>query len=145
MGDGLARSHLNERLYGPVLYQAFRKIKQTFDPKNLLNPGKIVDAAPMTDSLRQGPSYKSWQPETTLDFSDQGGFVASVEMCSGMGVCRKKLEGTMCPSYMATLDEEHSTRGRANALRAVLSGKVPKEDFVGRRLYEILDLCLESI
>ena len=97
----------------------------------------------MTDSLRQGPTYKSWQPETTLDFSEQGGFVASVEMCSGMGVCRKKLEGTMCPSYMATLDEEHSTRGRANALRAVLSGKVPKEDFVGKRLYEILDLCLE--
>ena len=64
-------------------------------------------------------------------------------MCNGIGVCRKKLEGTMCPSYMATLDEEHSTRGRANALRAVLSGKVPRSEFTGRRLYEVLDLCLE--
>ena len=64
-------------------------------------------------------------------------------MCNGVGVCRKKLEGTMCPSYMATRDEEHSTRGRANALRAVLSGKVPQADFAGRRLYEVMDLCLE--
>ena len=142
-GDGLARSHLNEKLYGSVLYEAFRQIKRAFDPKNLMNPGKIVDAPPMTESLRMGPSYKSWQPETVLDFGHEGGFAAAVEICNGMGVCRKKLEGTMCPSYMATLDEEHSTRGRANALRAVLSGKVPKQDFVGKRLYEILDLCLE--
>ncbi|MCZ6908106.1 MAG: FAD-binding oxidoreductase, partial [Deltaproteobacteria bacterium] len=137
-GDGLARSHFNEKLFGPVLYEVFRQVKQTFDPKNLMNPGKIVDAAPMTESLRTGPSYKTWQPETMLDFDNQGGFAAAVEMCNGMGVCRKKLGGTMCPSYMATLDEEHSTRGRANALRAVLSGKVPKEDFAGRRLYDIL-------
>ncbi len=108
-----------------------------------MNPGKIVDAPPMTESLRVGPSTEIWEPETTLDFSEQGGFAAAVEMCSGMGVCRKKLAGTMCPSYMATLDEEHSTRGRANALWAVLSGKVPKDEFAGKRLYEILDLCLE--
>ncbi len=142
-GDGLARSHFNEKLFGPELYGAFRQVKQAFDPKNLMNPGKIVDAPPMTESLRTGPSYKTWQPETILDFGNQGGFAAAVEMCSGMGVCRKKLGGTMCPSYMATLEEEHSTRGRANALRAVLSGKVPKEDFAGRRLYDVLDLCLE--
>ena len=142
-GDGLARSHFNEKLFGPELYEVFRQVKQAFDPKNLMNPGKIVDAPPMTESLRTGPSYKTWQPETILDFGNQGGFAAAVEMCNGMGVCRKKLGGTMCPSYMATLDEEHSTRGRANALRAVLSGKVPKEDFAGRRLYDILDLCLE--
>jgi FAD/FMN-containing dehydrogenase/NAD-dependent dihydropyrimidine dehydrogenase PreA subunit len=142
-GDGLARSHFNEKLFGPELYGAFRQVKQAFDPKNLMNPGKIVDAPPMTESLRTGPSYKTWQPETILDFGHQGGFAAAVEMCSGMGVCRKKLGGTMCPSYMATLEEEHSTRGRANALRAVLSGKVPKEDFAGRRLYDVLDLCLE--
>src|SRR5437899_12113221 len=78
-----------------------------------------------------------------LDFSAQGGFAAAVEMCNGVGVCRKTLEGTMCPSYMATRDEEHSTRGRANALRAVLSGRVPAADFTGRRLYEVMDLCLE--
>jgi FAD/FMN-containing dehydrogenase/Fe-S oxidoreductase len=142
-GDGLARSHFNAKLFGPVLYEAFREVKRVFDPKNLMNPGKIVDAPAMTESLRVSPQYKTWQPQTTLDFSGQGGFAAAVEMCSGMGECRKKLDGTMCPSYMGTLDEEHSTRGRANALRAVLSGAVPHEDFTGKRLYEVMDLCLE--
>src|SRR5258706_9649723 len=108
-----------------------------------MNPGKIVHAPPMTESLRISPEYKAWQPDAMLDCGPQGGFAAAVEMCSGMGECRKKLDGTMCPSYMGTLDEEHSTRGRANALRAVLSGKVPKEEFTGKRLYDVLDLCLE--
>jgi FAD/FMN-containing dehydrogenase/Fe-S oxidoreductase len=142
-GDGRARSPFNETLYGPRLYDAFRQVKRAFDPKGILNPGNIVDAPPMTEHLRYGPEYRAWEPETLLDFSGQGGFAAAVEMCNGIGVCRKKLEGTMCPSYMATLDEEHSTRGRANALRAVLSGKVPRSEFTGRRLYEVLDLCLE--
>ena len=142
-GDGLARSHFNAKLFGPALYEAFRQIKRAFDSKNLMNPGKIVDSPAMTESLKISPQYKTWQPQTTLDFSEQGGFVRAVEMCSGMGECRKKLDGTMCPSYMGTLDEEHSTRGRANALRTVLSGKVPKEDFTGKRLHEIMDLCLE--
>jgi FAD/FMN-containing dehydrogenase/Fe-S oxidoreductase len=142
-GDGLARSHFNKKLFGPVLYEAFRQVKRAFDPKNLMNPGKIVDSPAMTESLRISPAYKTWQPQTTLDFSGQGGFARAVEMCSGMGECRKKLDGTMCPSYMGTLDEEHSTRGRANALRVVLSGKVPQEDFTSKRLYEVMDLCLE--
>ncbi|HEX2228933.1 MAG TPA: FAD-linked oxidase C-terminal domain-containing protein, partial [Candidatus Binatia bacterium] len=142
-GDGLARSHFNEKLFGPALYNAFRQIKRAFDPNNILNPGKIVEAPAMTESLKISPHYKTWEPRTTLDFSGQGGFVRAVEMCSGMAECRKKLEGTMCPSYMATLDEEHSTRGRANALRAVLSGKVPKEEFTGKRLHAVMDLCLE--
>jgi Fe-S oxidoreductase len=142
-GDGLARSHFNKKLFGPVLYEAFRQVKSAFDPKNLMNPGKIVDSPAMTESLRISPVYKAWQPQTTLDFSGQGGFARAVEMCSGMGECRKKLDGTMCPSYMATLDEEHSTRGRANALRVVLSGTVPQEDFSSKRLYEVMDLCLE--
>ena len=142
-GDGLARSHFNKKLFGPALYDAFRQVKRAFDPKNLMNPGKIVDAPAMTESLKISPQYKTWQPQTTLDFSAQGGFVRAVEMCSGMGECRKKLDGTMCPSYMGTLDEEHSTRGRANALRSVLSGKIPKEEFTGKRLYEVMDLCLE--
>jgi FAD/FMN-containing dehydrogenase/Fe-S oxidoreductase len=142
-GDGLARSHFNQKLFGAVLYEAFRQVKRAFDPKNLMNPGKIVDAPAMTESLKISPQYQTWQPETTLDFTGQGGFARAVEMCSGMGECRKKLDGTMCPSYMATLDEEHSTRGRANALRAVLSGKVPKQEFTGKRLYDVMDLCLE--
>jgi FAD/FMN-containing dehydrogenase/Fe-S oxidoreductase len=142
-GDGLARSHFNKKLFGPVLYEAFRRVKRVFDPNNLMNPGKIVDSPAMTESLKISPQYKTWEPETTLDFGEQGGFARAVEMCSGMGECRKKLDGTMCPSYMGTLDEEHSTRGRANALRSVLSGKVPKEEFTGTRLYEVMDLCLE--
>ncbi len=97
----------------------------------------------MTESLKISPQYKTWEPQTTLDFTEQGGFARAVEMCSGMGECRKKLDGTMCPSYMGTLDEEHSTRGRANALRNVLSGLVPKDEFTGKRLYDVMDLCLE--
>ncbi len=142
-GDGRARSPFLERVFGPLLMQAFREFKGAFDPKNLMNPGNIVASPAVTDHLRYGPEYKTWEPATMLDFSAQGGFAAAVEMCNGVGVCRKKLEGTMCPSYMATRDEEHSTRGRANALRAVLSGQVPAADFTGRRLYEVMDLCLE--
>jgi len=142
-GDGLARSHFNAKLFGPALYDAFRQVKRAFDPTNLMNPGKIVDAPAMTESLKISPRYETWEPRTTLDFSAQGGFAAAIEMCSGMGECRKKLDGTMCPSYMGTLDEEHSTRGRANALRNVISGRVPQQEFTGKRLYEVMDLCLE--
>ena len=142
-GDGLARSHFNAKLFGPALYEAFRQIKRAFDPKNLMNPGKIVDAPAMTESLKISPRYKFWEPRTTLDFTGQGGFARAVEMCSGMGECRKKLDGTMCPSYMATLDEEHSTRGRANALRNAIAGRAPQEEFTSKRLYQVMDLCLE--
>jgi FAD/FMN-containing dehydrogenase/Fe-S oxidoreductase len=142
-GDGRARSPFLERVYGPAIMRAFRELKTAFDPRNLMNPGNIVAPAGVTEHLRYGATYKTWEPSTLLDFSSQGGFAAAVEMCNGVGVCRKKLEGTMCPSYMATRDEEHSTRGRANALRAVLSGKVPASDFAGTRLYEVMDLCLE--
>src|SRR6266508_4511693 len=142
-GDGRARSPFLERVYGPTIMQAFRELKAAFDPRNLMNPGNIVASPGITQHLRYGASYKTWEPKTLLDFSQQGGFAAAVEMCNGVGVCRKKLEGTMCPSYMATRDEEHTTRGRANALRAVLSGKVPASDFAGKRLYEVMDLCLE--
>jgi Fe-S oxidoreductase len=142
-GDGRARSPFLERVFGPTMFRAFQETKAAFDPRGLMNPGNIVGSPGVTEHLRYGPTYKTWEPRTLLDFGAQGGFTAAVEMCNGVGVCRKKLEGTMCPSYMATRDEEHSTRGRANALRAVLSGKVPQADFAGRRLYEVMDLCLE--
>ena len=142
-GDGLARSHFNAKLFGPAIYDDFRQIKRAFDPKNLMNPGKIVDAPAMTESLKITPRYRPWEPRTTLNFTAQGGFARAVEMCSGMAECRKKLDGTMCPSYMGTLDEEHSTRGRANALRSAISGRAPQEEFTGKRLYEVMDLCLE--
>ena len=142
-GDGRARSPFLERMYGPKLMQAFRELKAAFDPEGRMNPGNIVASPGITEHLRYGAQYTTWAPATLLDFSGQGGFAASVEMCNGVGACRKTLEGTMCPSYMATRDEEHSTRGRANALRAVLSGKLPPAEFTGRRLYEVMDLCLE--
>jgi FAD/FMN-containing dehydrogenase/Fe-S oxidoreductase len=142
-GDGRARSPFLERIYGPTVFKAFRELKQAFDPKNLMNPGNLVDSPGITQHLRYGPQYRTWEPRTLLDFSERGGFAGAVEMCNGVGVCRKTLEGTMCPSYMATKDETHTTRGRANALRAVLSGKVPAAEFTGPRLYEVMDLCLE--
>ncbi|HEX4996114.1 MAG TPA: FAD-linked oxidase C-terminal domain-containing protein, partial [Methylomirabilota bacterium] len=142
-GDGRARSPFLERVFGPTMFRAFKETKAAFDPRGLMNPGNIVGSPGVTEHLRYGAQYKTWEPKTLLDFSAQGGFAAAVEMCNGVGVCRKKLEGTMCPSYMATRDEEHTTRGRANALRAVLSGQVPATDFAGKRLYEVMDLCLE--
>ncbi|HYE92495.1 MAG TPA: FAD-linked oxidase C-terminal domain-containing protein [Terriglobales bacterium] len=142
-GDGRARSPFLERMYGPTIMQAFRELKRAFDPDNRLNPGNIVASPAVTEHLRYGAEYKTWEPITLLDFSERGGYAAAVEMCNGVGECRKKLEGTMCPSYMVTKDEEHSTRGRANALRAVLSGKLPPSEFTGRRLYDVMDLCLE--
>jgi FAD/FMN-containing dehydrogenase len=142
-GDGRARSPFLERMYGPRMMEAFRKLKRAFDPDNRMNPGNIVDSPGILENLRYGVEYKTWSPVTMLDFSNEGGFAAAVEMCNGVGQCRKKLEGTMCPSYMATRDEEHSTRGRANALRAVLSGRLEPKEFTGKRLYEVMDLCLE--
>lgn len=142
-GDGLARSHLNERLFGSEIYQAFRKVKAAFDPDNRFNPGKVVDAPAMTENLRYGATYRTVEVQTHYDFSREGGFARAVEMCTGMGICRKTQEGTMCPSYMVTQEEEHSTRGRANALRAALSGRLPITELASKRMYDVLDLCLE--
>jgi FAD/FMN-containing dehydrogenase/Fe-S oxidoreductase len=142
-GDGLARSHLNRKLFGPQIYKAFCDVKEAFDPENRMNPGKIVNAPPMTENLRYGAEYRTVPINTHYDFSREGGFATAVELCNGAGVCRKKNEGTMCPSYMVTLEDKHSTRGRANLMREILSGKLPAEDFTGKDLYETLDLCLE--
>jgi FAD/FMN-containing dehydrogenase/Fe-S oxidoreductase len=142
-GDGLARSHLNKKLFGPQLYRAFQDIKQAFDPLNIMNPGKIVNAPPMTENLRYGTEYRTVELKTHFSFEQEGGFASAVERCIGVGECRKKLDGTMCPSYMVTLEEEHSTRGRANALREALSGRLPEEELTSPRMYEVLDLCLE--
>ena len=142
-GDGLVRSCFMERIFGPTLYEAFRHIKRTFDPHGLLNPGKIVDAPPLTANLRYGPAYRAVQPVTFFDYSDHGGLAGAVEMCSGLGVCRKTLDGTMCPSYMATREEAHSTRGRANVLRLAMSGRLGEAGLGDEGVREVLDLCLE--
>jgi FAD/FMN-containing dehydrogenase/Fe-S oxidoreductase len=140
-GDGMARSEWNEKMFGPAVYQAFRQIKHAFDPHGLLNPGKVVDAAPMTESLRYPPGYAPADPPTVFDYSRQEGFVRSAEMCNGNGACRKLEGGTMCPSYRATLDEKDSTRGRANALRhALATGEWPSSSLTTVR--EAFELCL---
>lgn len=141
-GDGMVRSWFLERYFGSQIYQAFRAVKRLFDPHHLMNPGKIVDAPAMNESLRYGPEYRTVPLRTTFDWSREGGFAAAVEQCSGVGACRKKLDGVLCPSYMITREEEHSTRGRANLLRAALSGLLPPSELVGRRMVEALDLCL---
>ena len=141
-GDGIVRGVWTEKMFGPQIYQAFREVKSTFDPRGLMNPGKIVDCPPMTENLRYGVDYKASSLPTTLDFSADADFAGAVEMCNGMGVCRK-LDGSMCPSFMATRDEEHTTRGRANLLRAAMSGGLPEGAITSQRLYDAMDLCLE--
>lgn len=142
-GDGLARSYLNEKLFGPQIYQAFKDVKRAFDPENRMNPGKIVDAPAMTENLRYGAKYDTLHLKTHYDFSKEGGLATAIELCNGAGVCRKQNEGTMCPSYMVTREDKHSTRGRANYMREILSGKVAAEEFSGAILHDALDLCLE--
>lgn len=142
-GDGMLRAEFNRELFGDALYEAFRELKRTFDPYDLLNPGKIVDAQPMDASLRYGPQYHTIPLQTHFRFEDSGGIAGAVELCNGNGLCRKVSGGTMCPSYMVTRDEEHSTRGRANALRMVFSGALPPDALTGARMKEVMDLCLE--
>jgi FAD/FMN-containing dehydrogenase/Fe-S oxidoreductase len=141
-GDGLARSEWNRKMFGDEVYQAFRRVKHAFDPHNLLNPGRVVDAPAMTDNLRYGPGYAPAEPETLFDYSRQEGFVRSIELCNGNGACRKLKGGTMCPSFRATCDEKDSTRGRANALRLALAGEQPLRALRRKWVYEVLDLCL---
>ncbi|MFQ5743822.1 MAG: FAD-binding and (Fe-S)-binding domain-containing protein [Acidobacteriota bacterium] len=167
-GDGRTRTEYLPHFYGEVLYDAFRQIKTAFDPEGRLNPGNICDpfdrreakqqgleeasgaGDPLPHSphridrdLRYGTDYRTHRLDRFLDWSREGGMDKAIEMCNGNGHCRKTDAGTMCPSYMVTQDEQHSTRGRANALRSVISGALPLEAFTSRRLYEILDLCLE--
>ncbi len=142
-GDGLVRSPFQEKMFGSMLYEAFRTIKHTFDPQYLLNPGKIVDAPPLAANLRYGPAYVTPQVPTTFDFSAEGGMARAAELCAGVGECRKTRAGTMCPSYQATRDEQHSTRGRANALRLALTGQADLAGLSDPALHAVFDLCLE--
>jgi FAD/FMN-containing dehydrogenase/Fe-S oxidoreductase len=144
-GDGLVRGEYIERFFGPKLYDAFRQVKTLFDPNNHMNPGKIIDTPKMTENLRYGtPGYEKRIAEVNANYHyrDQGGFALAVEQCNGLGACRKTGSGTMCPSYMATRDEEAVTRGRANALRLAMSGQLGPDALADDRLNEVLSLCL---
>lgn len=150
-GDGKVRGPLLERFYGPQIVELFRRTKQIFDPGHLLNPGTIVDAGPIesiTQNLRlhhETPTAPLDKIDTYYDYSGQHGFWGAVDQCNGAGVCRKTSGGAMCPSYRATLDERHSTRGRANALRLSITGQFdpyhrPRWD--DAPTMHTLDLCL---
>ena len=141
-GDGIVRGVFLERVFGAELTQAFRELKQAFDPEGLLNPGKIIDTLPFDDNLRLGPETVNAQPATFLNFDADGGLAGALEQCNGQGACRK-FDGSMCPSFMVTRDEEHSTRGRANLLRQALNGGLPRSELTGDRVAAALDLCVE--
>ena len=141
-GDGRVRSPFNERIFGPELYGAMRKVKTLFDPAGILNPGVMVDAEPLTVHVRDAELPAPKPLRTHLDFGE-GGMHAAADRCQRIGACRKTGIGVMCPSYMATREEEHATRGRANALVKALSSTDPHEALGDERLHEILDLCLE--
>lgn len=141
-GDGRVRSWANEGFFGKDLYHLYQQVKTIFDPDNLLNPGNIVNAPSMDANLRYGEKYNVIPIESLLDFSAEKGFNRAVEMCNGAGICRKRTTGTMCPSFMVTREEEHSTRGRANALRAAMSGRLPETELTGERMYKVMDLCI---
>lgn len=146
-GDGLARSEFNRDLFGDELYGAMKQVKHLFDPTGILNPNKIVDAPPMTENLKHSPETMRSLPVLNLtprfDFSAQGGMQGAAARCMNIGACRKESVGVMCPSYMATRDEQHATRGRANALVKALSEPDPLAAISGERVHEVLDLCLE--
>jgi len=143
-GDGIVRSEFHERMFGSRIVAAFRDVKAAFDPAGTLNPGKIVDAPRMDDRrlFRYGPNYAPLPIATRLDWSAWSGMTGAVEMCNNNGACRKDDSGVMCPSYRATGDEHHTTRGRANALRLALTGQLGPEAFTSEELYDALDLCV---
>jgi FAD/FMN-containing dehydrogenase/Fe-S oxidoreductase len=148
-GDGRARGPLLESYFGPELMSAFREVKRVFDPEGLMNPGNIVDAGPPASIVERtrihptGPEVHAPAVETYFDYADQDGFGHALERCNGAGVCRKTSGGTMCPSYLATLDERHSTRGRGNALRLAITGQLAQGPaWQDEETQRTLDLCL---
>jgi Fe-S oxidoreductase len=158
-GDGMVRSEWNGKMFGPTLYEAFRQVKRGFDPANVLNPGKVVDGPAMEENFRVAPGAAPPDPPTVFDYAAQGGFFRSIELCNGVGVCRKTQGGAMCPSYRVTRDEKDTTRGRANALRLALQhhaakttdtslrGALPKSrsgpsPLSDRWVGDVMDLCL---
>ena len=142
-GQGIARGEFTEKLFGAKLTDTFRQIKYAFDPENRMNPNKIIDVPAMDEKsvLRYSPEYEVIPLQTRFDWSSDGSLSAAAEMCNGAGVCRKEGSGTMCPSYMATRDEQHATRGRANALRLAMSGHLA-QGLGNENLKPIFDLCL---
>lgn len=142
-GDGRLRGEFIPFMLGDKNYQLIKELKHTWDPENILNPGKIVDTPPITENLRYlvGETKKF---KTTFDFSNEKGYLRAIEKCNGTGDCRKSvlIGGTMCPTFMATKDEDKTTRGRANILREFLTRSDKKNPFDHEEIYQVLDLCI---
>lgn len=143
-GDGIVRAEFIPLMIGQKNYELLRRIKSYFDPHNIFNPGKIVDAYPMDESLRYEIDRREPEISTLLDFSDSEGILKAAEKCNGSGDCRKTehMSGAMCPSYHATKNEKDTTRARANALREFLTVSDQKNRFDQKELKEVFDLCL---
>lgn len=143
-GDGRVRAPFVEKMIGSHNYGLIKEVKRSWDPFNIFNPGKIVDAPPMNDFLRYEADVPTPELETKLDFSDTFGILRMAEKCNGTALCRRThiSGGTMCPSYMATRNEKDSTRARANILRDVLTNSTKANRFDSEEIKEVLDLCL---
>lgn len=143
-GDGRLRGEFIPLMYGNEVYQMMLEVKKTFDPNNIFNQGKIVCTPPMNTNLRYQPGKPTREVDTLFDFSGTQGFIRAIEKCNGSGDCRKtnRMGGTMCPSYMATLNEANTTRARANLLREYLTNSPKGNPFDHKELYDVLDLCL---
>ena len=142
-GDGQSKAELLPRKYGPELVQAFREFKAIWDPAGRMNPGKVVDPAPITSHLRLGTDYHPPAPATYFHYpNDRGAFARAALRCVGVGECRRESGGVMCPSYRATREERHSTRGRARLLWEMLNGDVLSGGWRNPAVREALDLCL---
>ena len=157
-GDGMARTEFTPKMYGEDLWDAFKQIKTAFDPDWIMHPGNVVyrddpeDYGPdsgrgvgadMRKNLRYGADYQSIEPQTELDFTEEGGFSHLVELCNGCGTCRQTESDVMCPTYRVSKEETQTTRGRANMLRAAISGNLPEEELHSERFQEeIMNLCI---
>jgi FAD/FMN-containing dehydrogenase/Fe-S oxidoreductase len=142
-GDGQARGILLPKMFGPELMDAFRQFKRLFDPDLRMNPNKLIDPHEIHEDLRLGADYNPWEPKTHFAFrEDHGSFARATLRCVGVGACRKADAGTMCPSYMATGEEQHSTRGRAHLLWELMQREVLPNDWANEQVRESLDLCL---
>tara|TARA_B100000795_G_scaffold198261_1_gene152139 strand:- start:12738 stop:15662 length:2925 start_codon:yes stop_codon:yes gene_type:complete len=143
-GDGRLRGEYIPFMIGEKNYQHCKDLKNTWDPKGIFNPGKIIDTPAMNTFLRYMPGYKTPKFDTAFSFSKDKGMLRAAEKCNGSGDCRKTelSGGTMCPSYMATREEKHTTRARANILREVLSDPTQKNPFQNEEIKEVMDLCI---
>jgi FAD/FMN-containing dehydrogenase/Fe-S oxidoreductase len=142
-GDGQARGALLPIMFGDEVMRAFRDFKAAWDPRNRMNPGKVIGAYPVDENLRWGTNYHPWDPATHFAFrADRGSFAYAANRCVGTGKCRKHDAGTMCPSYMVTREERHSTRGRSRLLFEMLEGNPLSHGWRDESVKEALDLCL---